>query len=88
MEEVIAIHGGSRLVIGAKPTTIVDCYKQIFLTLGEPTNGPRYVPFTKKTWVISSVESEPEEVAAMSTGLVVTIGEALYDRALMTLLSV
>ncbi|KUJ08858.1 uncharacterized protein LY89DRAFT_788748 [Mollisia scopiformis] len=34
MEELIAIHGENRLFLGSKPTTIMDSYKQIVLTLG------------------------------------------------------
>jgi hypothetical protein len=34
MDQVIAIHGEDRIFVGAKPTTLVDCFKQICLTLG------------------------------------------------------
>jgi hypothetical protein len=34
MDQVIAIHGEDRIFVGAKPTTLVDCFKQIILTLG------------------------------------------------------
>ncbi|CZR57669.1 uncharacterized protein PAC_07558 [Phialocephala subalpina] len=33
MEELIALHGEDRVFIGAKPETIIDCFKQICLTL-------------------------------------------------------
>jgi len=34
MDKVIEIHGEDRVFVGAKPTTLVDCFKQICLTLG------------------------------------------------------
>lgn len=34
MDEVIAIHGAERIFVGGKPTTMLDCWKQICLMLG------------------------------------------------------
>ncbi|KAE9369320.1 hypothetical protein N431DRAFT_413162 [Stipitochalara longipes BDJ] len=34
MDELISLHGEDKVFIGAKPTTIVDCWKQFCLTLG------------------------------------------------------
>jgi hypothetical protein len=34
MDEVIALHGEDRIFVGGRPTTILDCYKQVSLVLG------------------------------------------------------
>ncbi|PVH87784.1 hypothetical protein DL98DRAFT_509345 [Cadophora sp. DSE1049] len=34
MDEVIALHGADRIFLGAKPSTMADCFKQICLMLG------------------------------------------------------
>jgi hypothetical protein len=39
MDQVIALHGEDRMFVGAKPTTIVDCWKQMCLTLGVSTEN-------------------------------------------------